>query len=119
IRERLLFLQKNQSEILLIGFDGRIQVCRDLSQFAGFLLELFIQIFAPPNDGSSRLLELRVLLDHRVDGIFIGDLRMVLFDIRDPEGEESSPQIMKSGKEIDRHWLHSVKILEIAILSEL
>ena len=62
------------------------------------LLEPLVDVLAPADDRRRRRLELRVLLDHRVDRVLVGDLRVLLLDVRDPDREEALPEVARGAR---------------------
>ena len=77
VLELVLLLDEHQRQVVLVGLDGDVQVCVDLRQLLRLRREL-LELFAPADDRRRRLLELRVLLDHRVDRVLVGDLGLFL-----------------------------------------
>src|SRR5260370_21059505 len=81
---------------MLIVFDGGVGVGRVLGKVLALRREPFADLLPTPDDRRGRPFQLRVLLDHRVDRVLVGDLRMLLFQIRNPQADETLPQVRQS-----------------------
>jgi hypothetical protein len=76
--------------------------CRHLRQLFRLRGEALLDVFAAADDGGGGLPERAVLLDHRVDGVLVGDLGVVLLDVRDPEADEAAPEVAEAAEEVRR-----------------
>jgi hypothetical protein len=80
----VLLLDQNDCEIVLVGGDCRIEFRFGLGQLGACAFETLVEIFAPANDSRGSGLEFRVLRHHRINRVLVGNLRVLLFDVRNP-----------------------------------
>src|SRR5688500_16149536 len=107
-RELVLLLDEDHRQVVLVGLHGHVQLGLGLDHLGVRLLDPLVEVLAAPDDGRGRRLELRVLLDHRVDGVLVGDLGVRLLDVGDPQREEAAPQVGQAGEERHGQLLESV-----------
>jgi hypothetical protein len=87
------FWIRTMPEVVLAGCQRRIEVGGDRCQFAALAFEPRRNVFAAAHDRRRRALQLAVLLDHRVDRVLVGNLRVPFFHVGDPQRDEARPEV--------------------------
>ena len=94
----ILFLDKHDREIVLVRVDRGIQLRLGLREVPGRLPHSGIEILTSADDRGGRRLQLGVLLDHRVNRVFVRDLRVALLNVGNPQRDEPFPEVHQSNQ---------------------
>ena len=85
----------------MVGRHRLLQLVANSCQFLFTLFLALLELLPTADNRSTGVAQTTKLFGHRVDAVLVGDGGVALLRIFQPDGDESLPQIAKTGEKVD------------------